>query len=93
MRTEFERVSEPLIEQALILPEVLGRDVTRVKDFFAPFLCEKCNQSHSLLISMPEFVKDPTRVEREFHCAKCKSLLSFDAILEEYLPLAKGFGR
>ena len=87
IRMDFERVSEALMDQAILLPDFLGRDLTHVKSFFAPYLCQKCNKSSSELISMPEFLKDISTLDRGFQCSVCKSQLEFDGIPDEYNTL------
>lgn len=86
---EFEFVSEPLMEQACMLPDFLSRDVSRVKSFFAPFFCKKCNTTTRALVSMEEFRRDTSIVDREFRCPDCKAVLQFDGLLDEYEPLLR----
>lgn len=86
----FLLVNEVFIEQANIVPNLLGKTGTPVFAFHAPYFCAKCNtritvelKSNALDIESGSFTAPP------FKCQKCSSALEFDAIEEEYFAFLR----
>src|SRR5258708_7185306 len=44
-QVQFEHVNELFVEQANLIPNLLGRDPKRVMSFSAPFYCTQCAES------------------------------------------------
>ncbi len=83
---EFISVNETFIEQANIVPTLLGKKGTVVREFHAPYLCQKCNKRTSKKLSPADVkVADGTCVFPQFKCLQCNQPLQFDAIEDEYL--------
>jgi hypothetical protein len=82
---KFFNVNEVIVDQANMIPNLLGKKGTPVASFHAPFHCDKCNKDVMLLME-PGHVKfeGNTPVLPEFKCQTCQSPLTFDSIEDEY---------
>lgn len=81
----FVNISEAMIEQANLIPNLLGATLNRVMSFQAPYRCPACSDEMMCLL-------DPDRLNwyagvaspPTYSCRKCGSLMEFDAVKEEY---------
>ena len=92
MRPYFRGVSEFIVEQASLVPAVLGQDPSRVESFQAPFRCAPCDSRHLMLmapadIQMREGSSPLIPLQK---CPKCGKAMEFDSIPEEYFYFLEG---
>lgn len=50
IRLELVRVAEPLVHQLNIMPAARG--VSMVTSFYAPYVCDDCDQEHTMLLDV-----------------------------------------
>ena len=86
----FMNISEAFVDQASLIPKMLGKPGTPVESFIAPFFCEKCKTrvAKSLktsAIDLENFELDTL----EYLCDVCRQPLEFDAVPEDYLRFLK----
>jgi len=87
---EFLMVNELFIEQANIVPNLLGKAGTKVANFSAPYFCENCNTTIVKTIKVQDVKIQGTSFSfPSFNCEKCKKPLQFDALEEEYANFVK----
>lgn len=85
MTTRFEMVNELFVEQASIVPNLLGEKGTEVVAFAAPYFCSKCNKRYTQILKTSQIkVQDNQYGVPSYKCGKCGELLEFDALEEEY---------
>lgn len=79
-------LGEAFIEQAAVVPAMLGKKKTPVVDFEAPYLCVKCNHRYLKTLNISEvFAKpDGTYDYPGFVCDTCRLPLEFESLPEEY---------
>jgi hypothetical protein len=87
---QFSMVNETFIEQASVVPNLLGKAGTRIAAFEIPYFCASCNERTIKVFE----TKDINLVNNEFSapevkCEKCSSKLDFDALEEEYFSFLK----
>lgn len=89
----FVEVGESFIEQASIVPTLLGAQGTPVLAFEAPYFCPACKLRQLKLLQASE-----VRVDKdEFHypdhrCEKCNGSTDFDALEDEYFNFLRRSG-
>ena len=84
-KCKFTMVNELFIEQASIVPNMLGKPGTLVDKFSAPFYCATCDRrSLRLLETKDVALKSGKYAAPEFRCEKCTNELEFDALEDEY---------
>ncbi|MGZ3688323.1 MAG: hypothetical protein ACXWPM_09375 [Bdellovibrionota bacterium] len=81
----IETVSLILIEQANMIPNLLGKKGTPVLSFQAPYRCNSCNKEVTTLLR-PEHVRKPdgSFAAPEMKCPTCSKTLEFDWMEEEF---------
>jgi anti-anti-sigma regulatory factor len=81
----FLSVSELFIEQAAVIPQLLGKAGTHVLSFQAPFFCPSCNTRSVRSLSPKQILTEDAEYRTPtMLCEKCKSQLEFDGMEEEY---------
>jgi hypothetical protein len=81
----FRRVGETFIEQASIVPSMLGPSSTPIGEFDAPFYCPKCSKRFVKPLKIQDVkVTGDQYTYPKFKCESCGSATEFDALEEEY---------
>ena len=94
-RCAFVQVNELMIEQANMVPSILGQKGTPVLSFYAPYHCTHCNKDVPVLLdpSQVEFRKQGTAGGTPSiphpDCPDCKKPMDFDWLAEEYFGFVK----
>jgi len=78
----LERCSPRIVEQLNYVEAFLGHG--EVVSFFAPYFCPKCKVETTVLLEVKVMRKKSGKNPPPQNCAKCKNLLEFDDIEEEY---------
>jgi DNA-directed RNA polymerase subunit RPC12/RpoP len=81
----FYRVSEPLVDQANLVPHLLGSSRKSVRSFFAPYVCSDCTTRSQIEIGVEA---DLTRV-RTRKCPRCGKEAELDGLVESYFGFLK----
>ena len=82
----FDRCSVPIVNQMSIFPEFFGGRSVEINSFYAPYYCEKCDDSTDVLLDIQKYfpdraIKDPPQVS----CEECDGKLVFDEVKRSYL--------
>jgi hypothetical protein len=86
----FENVNELLVEQANMIPGILGRRGMKVISFQAPYFCETCSADVPMLIEPSQVaINDGIPQAPPFKCPKCSNPLQFDWLEEEYFAFLR----
>jgi eukaryotic-like serine/threonine-protein kinase len=86
----FVNVSLAMIEQAGVIPGILGQKELAVLSFQAPYYCAGCKEDLSILLEVKDVVFDDGKPVAPAHsCPKCSSPLRFDWLEEEYFSFLK----
>lgn len=86
----FAAVSEALIEQSLMTPNILGAPGTRIESFDAPYSCTKCgNRWTEAVQTQSVSLKSGTFTAPKAYCPKCRTTGQFDAMENEYFTFIK----
>lgn len=82
----FTKVSEPFLEQANIVPALLGKPVSSIELIEAPYYCGDCDLRVGKQLKVSELgdLANGSEEPPQFKCEKCSSPLEFDALPEEY---------
>ncbi len=89
-RCAFVQVNELMIEQANMVPSILGKKGTPVLSFYAPYHCPHCSKDVPVLLhpGQVEFRGSPTAGDLpsipQPDCPVCKNPMNFDWLAEEY---------
>ncbi|HEY5947781.1 MAG TPA: hypothetical protein VIV40_19910 [Kofleriaceae bacterium] len=76
IRLELLRVAEPLIHQLNIMPAARG--VSIVTSFFAPYVCDDCDQEHPMLLDVRMHGADLAKQRAPLmKCPDCDSEMDF----------------
>lgn len=82
----FLHVNEVFVDQAIMVPDILGKRGTAVVAFDAPYLCQSCDRRSIRVLRTEELRLDSaTCALPEFSCETCGRKLAFDALEQEYL--------
>ena len=86
----FTKVNEIFIEQASIVPNLLGKIGTPIRDFYVPYYCSLCETSERSLVPPEDlpFVQNRFQAPKK-KCKNCQGELELDAIEEEYFGFVK----
>ena len=86
IRPYFRGISEFVVEQANMVPAVLGRDPSRIESFQVPFHCLPCGNRHvrPMIPSDIQWKEEEAPLIPVQKCPKCGGDMNFDSILEEY---------
>jgi hypothetical protein len=90
LHVTLSNVNQLMIEQASIIPGVLGPAEWTIDSFQAPYFCQTCKSDHSVSMQ-PSQVKFPDGHPKPpgFTCPKCSNPLQFDWLEEEYFAFLK----
>ncbi len=78
----MEKCSPRIVEQINYVQSFLGRG--QVKSFFAPYFCPKCKTDANVLLDAEAMKKTSLTKAPPQKCPKCKGLMEFDDVAEEY---------
>jgi DNA-directed RNA polymerase subunit RPC12/RpoP len=80
----FTHCSSAIVTQLNMISNFRGP--AKVRSFFAPYVCEKCNREEDKLLDVrTHFPTHDLGKLPEFKCEKCSSVMEFDDIPERYL--------
>ena len=86
----FVNVSELIVEQANMIPNMFGRKGTQVLSFQAPYHCGNCDNDVAVLIEPKQIIYEGARpVPPKLTCRKCAGTLEFGWLEEEYFAFLK----
>lgn len=81
----YQRLNEIFVDQANMIPNILGKKGTQVYSVEAPFYCDACEFSTIQLIRLEEIYSTDGGLDlKEFKCPHCHRKMEVDAILSEY---------
>lgn len=86
-RIFFSKVSESLVDQANLVPQILGPRVSAILSVFAPYICTGCKLRSSVEIKIDGKAASEEggmHSLREKPCPKCGSAAQLDGLIEEY---------
>jgi anti-anti-sigma regulatory factor len=86
--TAFTMVNEFFVDQASVVPTLLGKRGTPVLQFHAPYRCTSCNRRVPRILKSHEVPIEEPKAPGS-RCEKCGSALEFDAIEEEYFAFLR----
>jgi hypothetical protein len=73
---ELLRVAEPIVHQLNIMPAARG--VSIVTSFFAPYICDDCDQEHTMLLDVRTHGADLAKQRAPaMKCPQCKRDMEF----------------
>jgi len=85
---EFHACSIAFVLQASLVDGVLG--IGEVVSFFAPYVCEDCDQQEERLLQATNVLTTGTRRPPVFGCSRCDGRLVLDDFPERYLAFLRG---
>jgi hypothetical protein len=86
---ELLRVAEPLIHQLNIMPAARG--VSLVTSFYAPYVCDDCDQEHPMLLDVRTHGADLARKRApSMNCPDCNRAMEFADPPELYFMFLAG---
>lgn len=88
-KVEFRVASEAFIEQANIVPGILGPNGTPVHQIEIPYFCASCDERTRQLVPVASVKRTDGFTAPESKCAKCGSAQELDALEEEYFSFLK----
>jgi hypothetical protein len=90
LEVRFLAISEAVVEQAMLIPTVLGRSGTVVEKFAVPYLCPKC-RSRTIIDLARADVTGPgdKHVAPARKCAKCATTMDFDGMQSDYFDFLR----
>ena len=91
----FELVNEVFLEQAVVVPDVLGKPKAPVDAFRLPYFCTQCSAGKHMLVqtsSINAEQADPLASVAP-NCARCSIPMKLDAIEEEYREFLKNHSK
>ena len=94
MQTKFQCLftflNEAIVEQANMIPNMLGKAGTAVMAFEAPYYCAKCETRQLEVLKPKDINLDQGTFEApSFSCKKCSGPMTFDAVEDEYFHFLK----
>jgi anti-anti-sigma regulatory factor len=78
----FSHCSPAIVTQLNMIYNFRGR--ARVQSFFAPYVCENCNNEEEKLLETYKGLRNGQRLP-EFSCSRCQHPMEFDDLPERYL--------
>lgn len=81
----YEECPQNVIEQMGMVHGFI-RDNATIESFFAPYFCEKCDQTYQILLKSTDVLK---KMAPKKFCLKDNSPLEFDAIDEQYFSFIR----
>ena len=85
----FEKVSLRIVNQVNIFANFLGGRKAKFTSFYAPYYCEKCDDSRVELIDVSELNLKTVIIPPIKGCQVCQSRLEFDAVPTKYFSFLK----
>jgi hypothetical protein len=88
----FLSIGECFVEQASMIPTLLGKAGTPVDTFDAPYLCERCNTKQVILMKTKDVLDASGSGEitaPAAKCQKCGQPLEFDAYEDEFFQFIR----
>lgn len=86
----FEKCSQRVINQLNLFPGFTAAKKVRIESFFAPYFCETCDASRSILLNKKD---NQTQIAQatppEIKCETCGKPMEFDSIPKKYFLFAK----
>jgi len=79
----FTHCSQAIVTQLNIIYNFRG--IASVRSFYAPYVCERCNNEEERLLDVEAHFPDGVGDPPQFECEKCQQLLEFDDLPERYL--------
>jgi hypothetical protein len=87
---KFTMVSEAMIEQAVVIPAILGKKGTEILAFQAPYYCRQCDiRALQVLETKLLEINGSKIITPVFKCIKCGNPLELDIVESEYLNFLK----
>lgn len=83
-RCEFQNVAVVMVEQANIVPNLLGKKGSPVLSFQVPYYCSKCDQATTRIVTSEDARQNRTKVMKPAPCEKAGCAVEFDALEDEY---------
>jgi ABC-type transporter Mla MlaB component len=81
----FCKVSEVLVDQANLVPDLLGSSRKSILSLFAPYVCEACNTRSQIEIDAAVDLQGV----RKRKCPHCGKSAELDGLVEEYFGFLK----
>lgn len=86
----FYRINELIIEQASVVPNLLGKRGTKVLMCDLPYTCDSCRIRVTKVVRTKQIAKDGAQyVLPQFPCERCGKVMEFDAMEKEYFNFLK----
>ena len=85
----FSVVSEAMIEQAAIVPNLLGKKGTPIEAIEVPYSCSKCKSRISRQFQIKDLPSGGAFSAPTVGCENCDEMLEFDAQQGEYAAVLK----
>lgn len=94
MNCSFVLVPEIVIDQAGVVPKMLGKQGSHVRSFKAPFICENCDNAPALVLTPDDVKKEGDQWNPpQRNCDKCGSEMEFDGVPDEYFHFLGEYGK
>ena len=89
----FQHCTLRVVNQINLFPGFTGSRSVRITSFFAPYYCDRCDTSVSILLEcLGKLGTDPgTQKLPAQRCSRCEGMLDFDGIEEKYFLFLKRF--
>jgi len=90
VKIDFANCPLRIVNQLNLIPAfIAGRDVD-VLSFYAPYYCEKCDESQNILLDTAKHFPDRNAIVAPgAQCGKCKTAMEFDGIEKKYFLFMK----
>lgn len=86
----FANVSQFMIEQATVIPNILGHKQLAVVSFQSPYYCSACQKDLVLVLRTEEVLFDGGKAKAPSrNCPTCSGPLRFDWLEDEYFAFLK----
>lgn len=86
----FRNVSRGIIEQANIVPNMLGRSSSQVQSFHVPYVCPQCGANKDAVIKSDQVKRVGAKfIAPSFDCAKCQKEMELDWLEDQYFQFLK----
>jgi len=79
----LSRCSIAIVTQLNMIHNFRGR--AHIRSFYAPFVCDACNNEEEKLIDVAEMMTEGSARVPEFSCSACRSPMVLDDLPERYL--------
>lgn len=89
VKIEIKAVAQLIVEQANLIPNMLGKKGTPIRSFQAPYFCPTCNLEDTQVLKPEAVLASGVAKAPQRQCKQCGKDLEFDWNEEEYFSFLK----